>query len=77
MTQTTSDTNDELLTVPETATALNCSRIHVYRLVASGDLKAINIAKANAKKTLIRIPASALNTFKNRAAVLAAPTRLP
>ena len=45
-----------LLTIPETAGRLRCSKNHVYRLIASGALPAADIAQpgARAPKTRIR-----------------------
>ena len=38
-----------LLTVPETAQALRCSRRHVYTLIAAGDLRPVDIGRGRSK----------------------------
>jgi excisionase family DNA binding protein len=50
-----------LLTVPEIAEALRVSKMTVYRLINTGEIKVIKVGKA------IRIPESELNRILNSA----------
>lgn len=54
---------EQLLTLPETAEALGCSRMHVYRLIRSGALTSVNIALPEAKRSKTRVPASELQRY--------------
>lgn len=54
---------EHLLTLPETAEALGCSRMHVYRLIRSGALASVNIALPDAKRSKTRVPASELARY--------------
>ena len=42
-------TTAQLLTIPETARALRCSKTTVYSLIASGELRAVNMAMSNTR----------------------------
>ncbi|VXB34118.1 helix-turn-helix domain-containing protein [Nocardioides sp. AX2bis] len=53
----------ELLTVTDAAARLSCSRGHVYNLVALGQLRAVEIAIAGAKRPKTRIRAEDLTAF--------------
>ena len=37
-----------VLTIPDTAAQLGCSEMHIYRLIASGQLRAVDIATPGA-----------------------------
>lgn len=52
-----------LLTIPETATRLGCSDVHVYRLIASGDLAAVDIAQRAARKSKTRVRSDDLDAY--------------
>lgn len=53
----------ELLTIPEAAERLKCSRTHVYNLINSGELEYVNNAKRRAGKTLKRISSTAIEDY--------------
>lgn len=58
-----------MLTIAEVAGALRCSRWTVYRLIATGELKAVNVAQGGrkAKKPRHRIRQNDLDAFlRNR-----------
>jgi excisionase family DNA binding protein len=46
----------QLLPIPAAAERLGCSEMHIYRLVSSGELRAVDISRKGAgkSKTLIR-----------------------
>ena len=44
-----------LLTIAATATRLACSDMHVYRLIAAGELDAVDIAQPGAKRSKTRV----------------------
>jgi excisionase family DNA binding protein len=39
----------QLLTIPETAAALSCSRRHVYELIARGEFRPVDIGRGRSK----------------------------
>ena len=45
----------ELRTVPSAADFLGCSEMHVYRLIAAGELRAVDISSPGAGRTKTRI----------------------
>ena len=45
----------DLLTIPITAARLGCSDMHVYRLIAAGQLRAVDIAGPGARRSKTRI----------------------
>lgn len=52
----------QLLTIPQAADRLSCSRGHIYTLIATGELNYVDIAPAGrASKT--RIPEGALTAY--------------
>lgn len=51
-----------LLSVPETAEILGCSRTHIYGLIAAGHLRPVEI-KARGKRPKTRIRADDLDAF--------------
>ena len=51
---------DELLPVAEVAKLWHCSKNRIYDLIASGELRSVNLTRGRAKT---RIPASALAEF--------------
>ena len=44
-----------LYTIPEAAERLRCSEMHVYRLIAAGALRAVDIAVPGARRSKTRI----------------------
>lgn len=48
-------TRAQLLTIPEAGERLRCSESHVYRLIAVGKLRAIDVAQPGARKPKTRI----------------------
>lgn len=53
----------KLLTIPQAAEWMDCSRQHVYNLIHAGELEYVDIAKRKAGKTKMRVPESALGGF--------------
>ena len=53
----------KLLTLPETAEVLGCSRMHIYRLISSGALATVDIALPEAKRSKTRIEATELERY--------------
>lgn len=60
MTTTTAAT--QLLSIPAAAAQLDCSRAHVYRLIALGRLRAVEI-RAEGKRPKTRVRATDLEQF--------------
>lgn len=44
-----------LFTVPEARQFLRCSENHVYRLIAAGELRAVDIAQPGSRKSKTRV----------------------
>ena len=55
-----------LLTIAATATRLGCSDMHVYRLIASGELEAVDIAQAGARRSKTRVRSDHVVAFIER-----------
>lgn len=55
--------NNAALTVDQVAATLSCSRLHVYRLINQGRLKALNIGSVDAKRARMRILTQDLEDF--------------
>ena len=45
----------QLLTIPETAERLRCSENHVYRLIAVGKIRTLDVAQPGARKPKTRV----------------------
>lgn len=57
----------EVHTIPETAEILRCSEMHVYRLIAAGDLDATDIAvTGSGHVTKMRVSARSIEEFLER-----------
>jgi excisionase family DNA binding protein len=72
----TSRSPAQLLSVPDAAELLGCSEMHVYRLVSTGELRAVDISRKGAGKSKTRIRSDDLDTYieaRTRCAVPAAP----
>jgi excisionase family DNA binding protein len=55
-----------LHTIPGAAEHLGCSEMHVYRLIAAGELTAVDIATPGAGRSKTRIRSDDLAEFINR-----------
>ncbi len=55
-----------LYTIPGCARYLGCSQMHVYRLIAAGELRAVNIAGPGATRTKSRIRGDDLARYIQR-----------
>lgn len=53
----------KLLTLPETAEVLGCSRMHVYRLIQSGALATVDISLPGAQRTKTRVADDELDRY--------------
>lgn len=65
-----------LLAIPVAAELLGCSEMHVYRLVSTGELRAVDISRKGAGKSKTRIRSDDLDTYiesRTRRAVPAGP----
>lgn len=54
-----------LLTIPQAKDRLGCSEMHVYRLIASGDLRAVDIARSGSKRSKTRVREDDLAAYIN------------
>jgi excisionase family DNA binding protein len=52
-----------LLTIAATAVRLGCSDDHVYRLIAAGELEAVDIAQPGAKRAKTRVSETDLSSY--------------
>ncbi|MER6891996.1 helix-turn-helix domain-containing protein [Streptomyces halstedii] len=52
-----------LLTIPATARELGCSEMHVYRLIAGGQLRAVDISVDGSTSSKTRVRSDDLTTF--------------
>lgn len=52
-----------LLTIPETASRLGCCDNHVYRLIAAGALRAVDIAQPGSRRAKTRVREDDLAAF--------------
>jgi excisionase family DNA binding protein len=59
----TSASPSALLPVPAVAERLGCSDSHVYRLIAVGELDAIDIAQPGARKAKTRVSEANLDAY--------------
>lgn len=57
-----SQPSPQLLSIPRAAAQLDCSRGHIYHLLAAGKLRAVEIA-ATGKRSKTRIRAEDLDAF--------------
>lgn len=53
----------QLLPVPAAAERLGCSEMHIYRLVSSGELSAVDISRKGARKSKTRIRSDELDAY--------------
>ena len=64
--RTAARTQESLHTVPGAAEQLGCSDNHIYRLIAAGELRAVDIAQPGARKSKTRVRSSDLADYINR-----------
>ncbi len=64
----------QLLPIPAAAARLGCSEMHIYRLVSSGELRAVDISQKGARKSKTRIRSDDLDAYINARTRCAAPT---
>lgn len=55
-----------LLTIPEAAALLRCGKTHMYELIATGELRVVDMRAAGSKRSKSRIREDDLQTFINR-----------
>jgi len=67
----------KLLTIADTAARLGCSEMHVYRLIAAGELDPVDIAQPRARKPKTRISESDLARYIQAKTRPAHPTGSP
>ena len=63
----------QLLPIPAAAARLGCSEMHIYRLVSSGELDAVDISRRGARKSKTRIRSDDLDAYINARTRRAAP----
>jgi excisionase family DNA binding protein len=52
-----------LLTIAEAGAALGCSPMHVYRLIAAGELSAVDIAQPGARRSKTRVRSDEVSAY--------------
>lgn len=52
-----------VLTIPEAAARLRCSRGHVYNLIAAGDLDVVDIAPTGSTQSKTRVIEASVSAF--------------
>jgi excisionase family DNA binding protein len=68
-------TSTQLLSVPAAADRLECSEMHIYRLVSTGELRAVDISRQGAKKSKTRIRSEDLDAYIDARMRCATPAR--
>lgn len=66
----------QLFSVPAAAARLECSEMHIYRLVSTGELPAVDISRRGAGKSKTRIRSDDLDAYieaRTRRATPASP----
>ncbi len=53
----------QLLPIPAAAERLGCSQMHIYRLVSSGELRAVDVSQRGSRKSKTRIRSDDLDTY--------------
>jgi excisionase family DNA binding protein len=59
-------TQEPLLTIPGTAEKLECSEMHIYRLIAAGELRAVDIATPGSGRSKTRVRSDDLADYIER-----------
>lgn len=62
---------DEVLTVAEVAERLHVSRMHVYRMIERGRIRAIDISAGTTDRRTLRVPASELSKMMDEVVIVA------
>lgn len=52
-----------LLTISAAAARLGCSDMHVYRLIAAGELDAVDIAQPGARRSKTRVRSDGVDSY--------------
>ena len=65
----------QLLTIPDAAERLGCSEMHIYRMVSSGELRAVDISQKGARKSKTRIRSDDLDAYIEARTRCAPPAR--
>ena len=55
--------NPPVLTIPAAAGQLGCSEMHIYRLIAAGQLRAVDISMPGSVRSKTRIRADDLTSY--------------
>ena len=63
---TSQQTQISVITIQQVADRLGCSKPHVYRLINSGALPAVDIASPDSNRTKTRVRLSDLDNFLSR-----------
>lgn len=63
----------QLLPIPAAAERLGCSEMHIYRLVSTGELSAVDISRKGAGKSKTRIREDELDAYIESRTRRAAP----
>lgn len=63
------NTQAALLTIDAVAQRLSCSRVHVYRLISDGRLKAVSISTPGSQRQRRRVTEEDLTAFISKAAL--------
>ncbi len=66
--------SSQLLTIPQVAATLACTRQHVYQLIAGGELVVIDISSPGSTRSTSRVRQEDLDTYLDRSIVRSAPT---
>lgn len=53
----------QLLSIPAAAERLGCSEMHIYRMVSSGELRAVDISRKGAGKSKTRLRSDDLDAY--------------
>ena len=69
----TSRPSAQLFSVPAAAARLECSEMHIYRLVSTGELRAVDISRKGAGKSKTRIRSDDLDAYIEARTRRAAP----
>ena len=63
MARTTETKHITLLTPAAAAERLDCSDMHIYRLIAAGELPAVDIAQPGARRSKTRVRSDDVDTY--------------
>jgi excisionase family DNA binding protein len=57
------DSPTTLLTIPATGDRLGCSPMHVYRLISSGELRAVDVSQPGSRKPKTRVRSDDIDAY--------------